>query len=59
MYSLEIIKQMNNAAVKKWYESERQKLNRLRKELVELEARVESCELKDEEGAAYELKVSL
>ena len=51
MHDLVTIKRMNGQAVKKWRESKRQKLNRLRKEVADLEARVEGFDkAADEEG---------
>ena len=37
MYDLSTIKRMNTAAVKKWYESEKEKLDSLNAELAKLE----------------------
>ena len=54
MFDLEIIKRMNDNAVKKWYETERQKINRLKRELAELESRVESYDLKATEEEIHE-----
>ncbi len=42
------------AAVKCWYESDRQKINRLRKELAELETRVEQFDKVAKEDKDYE-----
>lgn len=50
MYDLDTIRRMNDQAVKKWYETERQKIARLRKELAELESRVEYLQAAEDRG---------